>query len=58
LRGRYVGAALGLTGFLGVLPGGGGRGGPDKFHLRFDELAGRLMEKGYSFVRVDSLLAR
>jgi peptidoglycan/xylan/chitin deacetylase (PgdA/CDA1 family) len=48
----------GLNGFLLLLHVGAGPGRADKFHSRFDELAGRLIEEGYSFVRVDTLLAR
>lgn len=48
----------GLNGFLLLLHVGAGPGRADKFHRRFDELAGKLMEKGYTFVRVDTLLAR
>jgi peptidoglycan/xylan/chitin deacetylase (PgdA/CDA1 family) len=55
---REEGDEHGLNGFLLLLHVGAGPGRADKFHLKFDELAGRLMEKGYSFVRVDSLLAR
>jgi peptidoglycan/xylan/chitin deacetylase (PgdA/CDA1 family) len=46
----------GLNGFLLLLHAGAGPGRKDKFHMRFDELAGKLMERGYSFVRVDVLL--
>lgn len=48
----------GLNGFLLLLHVGAGPGRADKFHLKFDELAVRLKDRGYSFVRVDTLLAR
>lgn len=46
----------GLDGFLLLLHLGAGPGRSDKFHLRFDELAGRLTDRGYDFVGVDTLL--
>ncbi|HJR59304.1 MAG TPA: polysaccharide deacetylase family protein [Vicinamibacterales bacterium] len=46
----------GLNGFLLLLHVGAGPGRADKFHRRFDELAGRLADRGYTFVRVDTLL--
>lgn len=46
----------GLNGYLLLLHLGAGPGRTDKFHLRFDELAGRLADCGYVFVGVDSLL--
>lgn len=46
----------GLNGFLLLLHVGAGPGRTDKFHLRFDELLGTLAARGYSFVRVDTLL--
>lgn len=48
----------GLNGFLLLLHVGAGPGRTDKFHRRFDELAGRLEERGYAFVRIDTLLGR
>lgn len=50
--------ANGLNGFLLLLHVGVGPHRADKFHLRFDELASRLIERGYVFVRIDALLAR
>ena len=50
--------ANGLNGFLLLLHVGAGPHRADKFHLKFDELAGRLVERGYSFVRIDAMLAR
>ena len=49
--------AHGLNGFLLLLHVGVGPGRTDKFHLRFDDLAGRLADRGYRFVGVDTLLA-
>jgi peptidoglycan/xylan/chitin deacetylase (PgdA/CDA1 family) len=46
----------GLNGFLLLLHVGAGPGRTDKFHLRFEELLGTLAARGYSFVRVDTLL--
>jgi endoglucanase len=48
----------GLNGFLLLLHAGAGPGRTDKFHPRVGELIDRLMEKGYRFVRVDTLLQR
>jgi peptidoglycan/xylan/chitin deacetylase (PgdA/CDA1 family) len=48
----------GLNGFLLLLHVGAGPGRTDKFHHRFDELAGRLIDRGYTFVRIDTLLDR
>lgn len=48
--------ANGLNGFLLLLHVGAGPGRTDKFHRRFDELASRLINRGYSFVRIDTLL--
>jgi peptidoglycan/xylan/chitin deacetylase (PgdA/CDA1 family) len=50
--------ANGLNGFLLLLHVGAGPRRADKFHLRFDELAGRLIERGYTLVRIDAVLAR
>lgn len=47
----------GLNGFMLLLHVGAGPGRSDKFHRRFDELVGTLLERGYGFVRVDTLLA-
>jgi peptidoglycan/xylan/chitin deacetylase (PgdA/CDA1 family) len=48
----------GLNGFLLLLHVGAGPGRADKFHRRFDELAGRLIERGYAFVTIEALLSR
>jgi peptidoglycan/xylan/chitin deacetylase (PgdA/CDA1 family) len=48
----------GLNGFLLLLHVGAGPRRTDKFHLRFEELAARLADLGYRFVRVDTLLER
>jgi peptidoglycan/xylan/chitin deacetylase (PgdA/CDA1 family) len=48
--------AHGLNGFMLLLHVGAGPRRRDKFHQRFDELVGRLAARGYTFVRVDSLL--
>lgn len=48
----------GLNGFLLLLHVGAGPGRADKFHLRLDEVVGKLKDRGYSFVRVETLLAR
>ena len=48
----------GLNGFLLLLHVGAGPGRADKFHKRFDELVGILVDRGYELVRVDTLLAR
>ena len=45
-----------LNGFLLLLHVGAGPRRADKFHLRFDELAGQLIDRGYAFVRIDTLL--
>lgn len=47
----------GLNGFLLLLHVGAGPGRADKFPRRFDALAGALADRGYEFVRVDTLLA-
>jgi len=46
----------GLNGFLLLLHVGAGPGRRDKMHDRFPELMDRLIERGYTFVRVDTLL--
>jgi peptidoglycan/xylan/chitin deacetylase (PgdA/CDA1 family) len=46
----------GLNGYLLLLHAGAGPGRTDKFHERFDELAARLIDRGYTFVGVDTLL--
>ena len=48
----------GLNGFMLLLHIGAGPKRADKFHRRFDELLGVLTERGYTLVRVDSLLHR
>jgi endoglucanase len=48
----------GLNGFVLLLHLGGGPQRTDKMHLRLPELLGRLKERGYTFVRIDHLLAR
>jgi peptidoglycan/xylan/chitin deacetylase (PgdA/CDA1 family) len=47
----------GLNGFMLLLHVGAGPGRRDKFHRRFDDLVGFLLDRGYSLVRVDTLLA-
>lgn len=47
----------GLNGFMLLLHLGAGPGRRDKFHERIDELLDALEARGYSFVRVDRLLA-
>lgn len=47
----------GLNGFLLLLHIGAGPGRQDKMHDHLGELMDRLIERGYSFVRVDELLA-
>ncbi len=46
----------GLNGFLLLLHVGVGPGRRDKVHDRFPALLDRLLERGYTFVRVDTLL--
>jgi len=46
----------GLNGFLLLLHVGAGPGRRDKMHDRLPALLDRLMERGYTFVRVDTLL--
>ncbi len=46
----------GLNGFLFLLHVGAGPERTDKFHYRFGALLDYLQEKGYEFVRVDTLL--
>lgn len=46
----------GLDGFMLLLHAGAGPRRSDKFHRRFDELAGILADRGYRFVRVDTML--
>jgi peptidoglycan/xylan/chitin deacetylase (PgdA/CDA1 family) len=46
----------GLNGFLLLLHVGAGPGRRDKMHDRLGDLLDRLIEKGYTFVRVDELL--
>jgi peptidoglycan/xylan/chitin deacetylase (PgdA/CDA1 family) len=48
----------GLNGFLLLLHVGAGPRRADKFHRRFDELLGTLVDRGYALVRVDELLER
>jgi peptidoglycan/xylan/chitin deacetylase (PgdA/CDA1 family) len=47
----------GLNGFLLLLHIGAGQRRTDKFHARLGALLEHLADKGYSFVRVDELLA-
>ncbi len=46
----------GLNGFILLLHLGSGPGRADKFHTRFGKLLDYLSNKGYQFVRVDTLL--
>jgi peptidoglycan/xylan/chitin deacetylase (PgdA/CDA1 family) len=46
----------GLNGFLLLLHVGAGPGRADKFHPRFGALLDELSSRGYTFVRVDTLL--
>jgi endoglucanase len=48
----------GLNGFVLLLHLGSGPERADKMHLRLPELLSRLKERGYTFVRIDRLLAR
>lgn len=47
----------GLSGFMLLLHLGAGPGRRDKFHTRFAGLLDRLAARGYTFARVDTLLA-
>ena len=53
---RERGDPHGLNGFMLLLHIGAGPGRTDKFHSRFGELMDVLSERGYEFVRVDTLL--
>lgn len=56
IRARERDDPYGLNGFMLLLHVGAGPGRRDKFHRRFDELVGFLVDGGYSLVGVDTLL--